>query len=68
MTTQTLKVTGMHCPKCESRIEKAVSALEGVESVQASHENNTCVVTFDGKENTMKAIKAAIFSFDFVVE
>ena len=26
MTVETLKVTGMHCPKCTARVEKAVGA------------------------------------------
>ena len=40
MTTKTLKVTGMHCPKCTARVEKAVGALDGVESVHASFEDD----------------------------
>ena len=31
-----LKVEGMHCPKCDARVEKAVGAIEGVASVKAT--------------------------------
>ena len=38
MAEETIKVTGMHCPKCDARVEKAVAAIAGVESVRADHE------------------------------
>lgn len=38
MVEATLKVTGMHCPKCDARVEKAVFAVAGVASVKADHE------------------------------
>ncbi len=42
---KTLKVEGMMCPHCEKRVQKALEALEGVESAVASHEAGTAVVT-----------------------
>ncbi|HJH72713.1 MAG TPA: heavy-metal-associated domain-containing protein [Eggerthellaceae bacterium] len=38
MIKETLKVTGMHCPKCTARVEKTVGAIDGVESVAADFE------------------------------
>jgi copper chaperone CopZ len=36
LTTVTIRVEGMTCGQCESRIEKAVGALGGVLEVKAS--------------------------------
>lgn len=38
-------VNGMMCPRCEAHVVKALSAIDGVESVVASHESNTATVT-----------------------
>lgn len=48
MVEATLKVTGMHCPKCDARVEKAVSAVAGVASVKADHEADLVTLTYDG--------------------
>lgn len=68
MTTKTLKVTGMHCPKCTARVEKAVGALDGVESVHASFEDDRVDVAYNGAAETLTAVKNAIIAEDFVVE
>lgn len=68
MTTKTLTVTGMHCPKCTARVEKAVGALDGVESVRASFEDDRVDVAYDGAAETLAAVKSAIIAEDFVVE
>ena len=67
MIQETLKVTGMHCPKCTARVEKAVGALDGVESVTADHEADTVELTYDGAPETLAAAKAAIVGEDFEV-
>jgi copper chaperone len=43
-----LQVEGMDCGGCEDSIKKAVSQVEGVENVSASHESGTVQVTFAG--------------------
>ena len=40
-----LKIEGMMCMHCESHVKKALEALDGVESVVASHEKGTAVIT-----------------------
>lgn len=42
--TKTLKIEGMMCGHCEARVKKALEALDGVESVSASHETGTAEV------------------------
>ena len=48
MTKKTLKIEGMMCEKCTSKVETALSALPGVTSVEANHKRGTAVVNFDG--------------------
>lgn len=35
----------MSCAACSARVEKAVSALEGVASAEVSHESGTAILT-----------------------
>ena len=55
MVEATLKVTGMHCPKCDARVEKAVSAVSGVASVKADHEADLVTLTYDGPPSALDA-------------
>ena len=64
----TLKVTGMHCPKCDARVEKAVGAIAGVESVRADHESDSVTIAYGGVAEILAAAKAAIAAEDFTVE
>jgi len=42
---KTMKIEGMMCMHCSGRVQKALEAVEGVESAQVSHESGTAVVT-----------------------
>ena len=42
---KTIKVEGMMCPRCEAHVVKALTAIDGVESATASHEENIAKVT-----------------------
>lgn len=68
MEKKTLTVRGMHCPKCDARVEKAVGALAGVEAVHADHEADAVEVTYDGAPQTLAAVRAAIEEQGFTVE
>lgn len=67
MVEATLNVTGMHCPKCTARVERAVGAIAGVERVAADFEKDEVVVAYDGTAETMGAIKEAIAGEEFTV-
>ncbi len=43
----TLKIDGMTCVNCENRIQKKLSSLEGVASVQVSYKNANARVAYD---------------------
>lgn len=47
MKEVTLKVEGMMCEHCENRVNKALSALEGVQEVHADAKGNKVDVVFD---------------------
>ena len=40
----TLKIEGMMCPHCESRVKTAIEGLENIVSVEVSHKDGTAIV------------------------
>ncbi|MBR3016319.1 MAG: heavy-metal-associated domain-containing protein [Clostridia bacterium] len=42
---KTMKIEGMMCMHCSGRVQKALEAVDGVESASVSHETGTAVVT-----------------------
>ena len=64
---KTLKVEGMMCPHCEKRVQKALEALEGVESAVASHEAGTAVVTLSAPVAD-EVLKRAVEDQDYEVK
>jgi copper ion binding protein len=60
LETLEIEVTGMTCGNCEKKIVKEVSALEGVKSVQASHEAENTIVEFDNSKTDLETIKKTI--------
>ena len=44
-----IKVEGMVCGGCENRIKNALSQIDGVENVEASHETGIVKVNADEK-------------------
>ena len=54
-----IKVNGMMCEHCEAHVKKALEAIDGIESVTASHEEN--LVTVNSSKDVDEAlIKAAV--------
>lgn len=58
--TKTIKVEGMMCPRCEAHVVKALTAIDGVDSAVASHENNTATVTLSKDVADDVLIKAIV--------
>lgn len=42
--TKTVKIDGMMCGHCTARVEKMLSAIDGIDSVKASVENKEAVI------------------------
>lgn len=60
MSNLTLSVPTISCGHCKASIEGAVSQVTGVESVNVNIEPKTVDLAFDGSEQTLDAIVAAI--------
>ncbi len=60
VSTARILVDGMTCGSCEQRIEKAVSALEGVRRVGASASLSEVMVYFEPDRVGLAAIHDAI--------
>jgi copper chaperone len=60
MTTKTLSVPEIHCGHCKSSIEAAAGAIPGVERAQVDIDASSVELDYDGSEDTMNAIVAAI--------
>ncbi len=57
--TVKLSVPGMYCASCPFIVQSAISAVDGVEQVEADLETRTATVTFDDGATTVDAIIAA---------
>ena len=57
--TKTITITGMMCPHCSGRVQKALAAIEGVSAAEASHETGAAIVTLAG-EVSDEALAAAV--------
>jgi copper chaperone CopZ len=60
LVKETIKVKGMTCVGCETRVEKSVAKLEGVVAFKAVHENNTATIEFDKSKTDLKTIEIAL--------
>lgn len=66
--TLRLKVTGMTCGGCENAVKRAVSRLEGVESVSASHAHQIVDVVYNPGSVDRAKITAAIDALGYQVQ
>lgn len=57
--TKTVQIEGMSCMHCVKAVEKALTALPGVEQADVNLEAKQAVVTYSG-DLTDAAIKAAV--------
>ncbi len=64
MSEAVVSIKGMMCSGCEKKVVSALSALDGVESVTASHEANNAVVVMNGEVKD-KVFKKAIKEIGF---
>ncbi len=65
--TRTLAIEGMMCGHCENRVKKALEALPGVESAEASHEKGIATVVLSGPVDDA-ALKKAVEDEDYEVK
>lgn len=61
----TIKIEGMQCGHCSSRVKAALEKVDGVASAEVSHETGTAVITGDSLDAA--ALKAAVENQGFSV-
>lgn len=61
----TLKIEGMQCGHCSSRVKAALEKVAGVASAEVSHETGTAVITGDSLDAA--ALKASVENQGFSV-
>lgn len=63
---KTLKIEGMMCPHCEATVKKTLEAIDGVESVVASHTAKNAVITLS-KDVAYDVLKQAVEAQGYTV-
>ena len=63
-----LKIAGMHCTGCSSRLEKVLNNIEGVEKAKGSFEEEEAVITYDNEKVSEKQIIIEIEEAGFKAE
>ena len=62
-----LKVEGMHCTGCSTRLQKVLNNLEGVSKAEVSFETGVAKIEYDGRLD-LDDIKNAIIDAGFEVK
>lgn len=65
---QKFSISGMGCSACVARVEKAVSALSGIESVSVSLIENSMICEFDESRLSSEAIVNAVVDAGYGAE
>lgn len=58
------RIVGMACPHCQATVTKAISAVEGVESVNVDLSSGVATVNGDAAP---EAVSAAVYAAGFTV-
>ena len=64
----TLNVEGMTCDGCENAIKAGVESLDGIASVESSHEEGWTKVKYDKSQSSVEDIKAKITDTGYEVK
>mgnify|MGYP000567466925 FL=1 len=65
MKETNLKIEGMHCAGCSTRLEKVLNNLEGVETAKVSLEEKKATIKYDETKISLEIIKEAIEDASF---
>ena len=60
MKETNLKIEGMHCAGCSTRLEKVLNNLEGVETAKVSLEEKKATIKYDETKISLESIKESI--------
>jgi len=62
-----VKVTGMHCAGCESKIQKMLSRIDGIDEVMADRNDQKVSLQYNGSGETLEAAKRKITDLGYTV-
>ena len=65
MVQKTLKLDGLTCAACETRIESKLKKMDGVKEVKVSYVNSMLTITYDTEKTTLGLIKETIEYLDY---
>lgn len=68
MQTETLKVTGMTCGGCTSKVTHALKAVSGVTDVKVSLPDGEATVQYDERLSSPEQLKAAVKNAGYSVD
>ena len=68
MQTETIKVSGMTCDGCSSKVAHALKAVTGVHDVVESLPDNEAAVRYDEQLTTPDLMKAAVKAVGYGVD
>lgn len=68
MQTETIKVSGMTCGGCSSKVAHALKAVNGVHDVVVSLSNNEVAVRYDEKLTSPDLMKLALEAAGYGVD
>lgn len=60
MKETNLKIEGMHCAGCSTRLERVLNNLEGVETAHVSLEEKKATIKYDETKISLESIKEVI--------
>ena len=63
-----LKIKGMHCEGCSTRLEKILNSQEGVKKAKVSLEKAEANLTFDEAKINVNELKEAVENAGFEAE
>ncbi len=68
MKELSLKIKGMHCTGCSTRLEKVLNNQDGVEDAKVSFEEAKAEIKFDENQISLEEIKEVIVDAGFEAE
>lgn len=68
MKELSLKIKGMHCTGCSTRLEKVLNNQDGVEVAKVSFEEAKAEIKFDENQISLEEIKEVIVDAGFEAE
>ncbi|GMO66401.1 MAG: sulfite exporter TauE/SafE family protein [Treponemataceae bacterium] len=67
LKTENVRIGGMTCENCKSRIEKKLQKTDGVQRIEVDFARNTASVTFDDSVTSVRVISAIIEDLGYSV-